>query len=287
MPSRKTTVIEQIFRERYNEETGEIGNRLVMLAEVSEAIRRYNRSNPTRQLSVNNPANFFKDFVRRRTRANKNWPEYVLSKGFTGRQVARESACFEFLPLLPGQEMAFPPVHFAGPSVTTPRHGIESVSMPVASRRLGRRDEAWLIQVVVRLRIVEAHFALVSRRKITQVDLLQLNVKLSKSEIDALFLVQEEMSNGQVEEVLVTCEAKTGSDDILESQILAQARAALSMGSSAHPHVIPLAVKSVGDSDVYVVEFEEVDGETATQFDALVVACDSLFEIRPPVPGIK
>ena len=100
---------------------------------------------------------------------------------------------------------------------------MESVSLPLASRRLGRGDEPWLIQVVARLRVVESHFSLVSRRSVRQLDLLQLNVKLSGTEIDALFLAQEEVAPGVFEEVIVTCEAKGIRDDILEDQILKQA----------------------------------------------------------------
>lgn len=52
-------------------------------------------------------------------------------------------------------------------------------------------------------------------------------------------------------------------------------------------HVIPLAVKSVGPSQIYVVEFEELDRATYSSVSSLTVASDSLFEIRPPVPGVR
>jgi hypothetical protein len=158
--------------------------------------------------------------------------------------------------------------------------------MPIASRRLGRADEPWLVQVIVRLRIVEAHFSLVSPRQIRQLDLLQMNVKLARTEIDALFLAQEELSAGRYQEVIITCEAKRGRDDILESQILQQAKAPFAMRQLQQDRVIPLAVKSVGPSQIYVVEFEELDRATYSSVNSLTVVSDSLFEIRPPVPGV-
>lgn len=279
MGTPKTAVIEQIFRARYNEETGELDNERVTLTDVVQAIERYNAANPARPLNTKNPANFFKDFVRNRESADRNWPPYVLKSGYTGRQLTGGGACFEFVRVSPGQTMAFP-------TAETPRYAIESVSLPIASRRLGRGDEPWLIQVIVRLRIVEAHFALASRRKIQQIDLLQMSVKLSQTEIDALFLAQEETSSGEIQEVIITCEAKRGRDDILESQILQQAKAPFSMRQIQQDHVIPLAVKSVGPSQVYVVEFEELDRSSYASVTSLTVASDSLFEIRPYVPGV-
>jgi hypothetical protein len=162
-----------------------------------------------------------------------------------------------------------------------------STSSRIQRIALGREDEPWLIQVIVRLRIVEAHFALVSPRKIRQIDLLQMNVKLAQTEIDALFLGQEETSPGRFQEVIITCEAKRGRDDILESQILQQAKAPFSMSQIQQDHVVPLAVKSVGPSQVYVVEFEELDRATSSSVTSLTVASDSLFEIRPRVPGVR
>jgi len=200
--------------------------------------------------------------------------------------VTEKNACFEFVPLIAGQTEAFPPVNFAQPSASTPKYQIESVSLPLASRRLGRKDEPWLIQVITRLRIVESHFSLTSGRAIKQLDLLQMNVKLSGTEIDALFLAHEETAPGIIEEIIITCEAKTGRDDILEDQILKQAKAPFKMKQITQNHVIPLAVKCVAASQIFVVEFNELDRETHENVTSLSIASDSLFEIKPPVPGI-
>lgn len=285
MASYKTTVIENIFRARFDSSTGLLTKPIVTLDEVSTAIHTYNKATG-KTISTNNPANFFKDLVRVRIPGNLNWPKFVLDSGYTGRQVTEGNACFEFIPLPPGQTEAFPPVNFAQPTASTPKYQIESVSLPLASRRLGRKDEPWLIQVITRLRIVESHFSLSSGRAIRQLDLLQMNVKLSGTEIDALFLAQEEIAGGEFQEIIVTCEAKAGRDDILENQILRQAKAPFKMKQITQDHVIPLAVKCVAASQIFVVEFQELERETYEGVESLTVASDSLFEIKPPVPGI-
>lgn len=285
MASYKTTVIENIFRERIDPKSASISNPLVTLDDVARAIVAFNHLTGSSH-STNNPANFFKDFTRVRERGNANWPKFVLEAGFTGRQVTERNACFEFVPLPAGQIEAFPSVNFAQPSAATPIYQIESVSLPLASRRLGRKDEPWLIQVITRLRIVESHFSLSSDRAIKQLDLLQMNVKLSGTEIDALFLAQEEVAPGEFEEIIITCEAKVGRDDILENQILRQAKAPFRMKQVTQRRVIPLAVKCVRASTIFVVEFNELNRETYTDVESLSFAADSLFEIKPPVPGI-
>jgi hypothetical protein len=165
------------------------------------------------------------------------------------------------------------------------------VSLPLASRRLGRSDEPWMIQVVTKLRVIETHFSLVSAHAIRQLDLLQLNVKLTGSEIDALFLAHQELDeklNGQAtfEEVIVTCEAKSAKEDIVETQVVAQAKAAFEKLKITQNRVIPIAVKCIPPSTLYVIEFEALERDTYAEVDALVVAGQSLFRLEPPVPGI-
>jgi hypothetical protein len=109
---------------------------------------------------------------------------------------------------------------------------------------------------------------------------------LSGTEIDALFLAQERLPNGEFEEVIITCEAKVGRDDILEDQILKQAHAPFRMKQIKQDRVIPIAVKCVAPSTIFVVEFNELTREGHAGVDSLTVASDSLFEIKPPVPGV-
>jgi hypothetical protein len=286
MATRKTPIIESIFRDRFNSATRELSRADVSLEDVSDAITAFNRAHPGQEMSTRNPANFFKDFIRNRSTANINWPRPVLEAGFTGRQVTGGNACFEFVPLSANQVEPFPPASFAQPNEHTPRHVIQSISLPLASRRLGRDDEPWLIQVITRLKLVESHFSLVSRRSVRQIDLLQMSVKLAGTEIDALFLAHEETEDGSHEEVIITCEAKRGRDDILEDQILRQAKAPFEMEQITQNRVIPIAVKCAGRSQIFVVEFEELERATYRTVESLTMACDSLFEIRPPVPGV-
>lgn len=286
MATAKTLIIASIFEKRYSPETGVLSDPIVTLDDVATAISEFNMTTVGRKMSTNNPANFFKDFIRNRANANSNWPSVAFNAGYTAQQVTLNNACFKFIPMTVGQTEPFPEGIFARPTAETPKHQIESVSLPLASRRLGRKDEPWLIQVIARLRIVEAHFSLVSPRSIQQLDLLQMSVKLAGTEIDALFLAHEEVSPGVYEEVIVTCEAKGGRDDILEDQIVRQAKAPFSMKSIKQHRVIPIAVKCVSASLIHVVEFEQFTRETQTSTEHLTVSCDSLFEIKPPVPGI-
>lgn len=285
MASYKTVVIESMFRKRFNSVTKILTNPIVTLAEVTDEINSYNLT-AEKKVSARNPANFFKDIVRKRRAGNKNWPTAVLRAGYTARGVTEGSACFEFIPIAEGQTEAFPELSFHQPSADTPVYQIESVSLPLASRRLGRKDEPWLIQVITRLRIVESHFSLSSNRNIAQLDLLQMNVKLSGTEIDALFLAHEEIEPGKYEEIIITCEAKVGREDIVEDQIIRQAKAPFKMRQITQTRVIPIAVKCARASTIFVIEFEELQKDSYQDVVSLAVASESLFEIKPPVPGI-
>lgn len=254
MSSAKPEVIERLFEKRWQPATRSLTQTLVTLNEVSEALREHNAAVPSRTLSDRNPANFFKDFIRNKQAANRNWPASVLGRGYTARQVTGGNACFEFVPL--------------------------------ASRRLGRSDEPWLIQVLVRLRVIETHLSLFSRRSILQVDHLQMSVKLARSEIDALFLAIEESGPGATREVIVSCEAKGRRDDILEDQVLRQVQAVFRMAGVTQDLALPIVVKTLGPSEIHVVEFEAVSRKDAEDLKSLVVASEAVYELVPPVPGI-
>ena len=119
---------------------------------------------------------------------------------------------FEFIPVMPGQTEPFPITAPPRPQEMIP-HQTGSVSMPLASRLLGRSDEPWLVQVSVRLHIIETYFALFSSRKaaIRQVDHLQNALKLRRTEIDALFLGVEEPALGQFHEFLIKHVRRSGA----------------------------------------------------------------------------
>lgn len=281
--SGKTRVVEYLFSQRWNEATRSLTNPLVTLEDVTEAIRECKA-----KLSTRNPANFFKDLVRNKKSANRNWPRTVLRQGYAARQVTGENRCFEFVLLRAGATEPFPNALTVPSSLLKTPHRIESVSLPTASRRLGRSDEPWLVQVAVRLRVIETHFALFSERPVIQVDHLQMSVKLQKAEIDALFLLQEgDPLTGQIgRSILVCCEAKGAKDDILEDQIVSQVQSVAGKLDIQQEIIVPVALKVVGDSLVYLVEFQEVSRADAGELQTLTPASQMVYRITPPVPGI-
>jgi len=128
--------------------------------------------------------------------------------------------------------------------------------------------------------------ALESTREILYIDHLQMNIKLRKSEIDALFLAVERRKSGESRELLVTCEAKTRNDDILPDQILNQVKAIFAHPGINQELVIPIAIKTIRPSEVYLVEFEPVTRQQANSLMALNVVSTALYELVPDVPGI-
>jgi len=287
--SKKTPIIEALFNLRWQGPGNPLADPLVTLVQVEEAIGEYNSDNPQRPLSRLNPANFLKDFIRNKASANRNWPQSVLDRGYTARQATGEGLCFEFVPLQAGQALPFPitGIHAPGPNVVT--LALQSTSMPLASRRLGRKDEAWLIQVIARLHVIESHLALRSPRTFLQVDLLQTTVKLAKAEIDALFLGIEQLPDiqpAQFREVVITCEAKGLRDDILEDQLIAQVKAAFRMSAVNQNAVMPIAIKAIAPSRVYVVQFRPVNRPEAADLSSLSVESEAIYDLIPPVPGV-
>lgn len=283
----KPEIIEALFKERFDSSRKVLKNPLITLSDISRAIREYNAKHPKdKPLSDRNPANFFKDFVRNRRRANANWPKSVFVAGYTARQITGENRCFEFVPAAPGAEVPFTPDLIPGPSDSTHRHDVETTSMPLASRRLGRSDEPWLVQVLVRQRVIEAHFAFESTRKVVQLDHLQMSVKLAKSEVDALFLAVEDIGGGKTQELIVSCEAKGRKDDILHDQIVAQVKAVARMKGVTQELILPLAVKAILPSEVYLIEFQAIRRDEAEDIEALTIASSAVYRLVPTVPGI-
>jgi hypothetical protein len=282
----KEYVFEKCFNERWDESSGTVRSPVVTVREVAEATAEWLASHPNVDpKKVGNRYAFFKDFIRNLKRANKRWPKSILDRKYTARQLTGGGASFEFVPLRPGQIIPFPNA-VPPPDRSTPTHGIESISMPLASRLLGRADEPWLIQVLVRLHVIETHLSLYSTRNILQIDHLQMSVKLYLSEIDALFLAVEDIGLGKTQEVIVTCEAKGLHDDILESQVLLQVESVFQSPNMNQDTVIPIAVKAHRQSVVHVVEFAAISREVLSNERMLTIASQALYEFIPPVPGI-
>ena len=138
----------------------------------------------------------------------------------------------------------------------------------------------------MRLRVIETHLALFSKRKIVQLDHLQMSVRLARTEIDALFLAVEEIGPDETREVIVCCEAKGIRDDILEDQVIRQVQAVFRMAEVSQNRVLPIAVKALRPSEIYVVEFEAVERAAAPALATLAVTSEAVYEFVPPIPGI-
>jgi len=297
-PTPNTTIIEYIFDKRWDSKSGAVKGDLVTLTDVAQAIRRFNRKNPSRRkpMSDRNPANFFKDFIRITSSANRNWPKSVLTRGYTARQETGAGNSFRFVRLPPGHVSAFVEsesnYHQDPEKVCIFR--IQSLSLDAKSRLLGRRDESWLMQVAAKLRLVQSHLALCSELSLIEVSELQQNLKQSGAEIDGLFL-------GKVtsyQSMLITVEAKGKTDDILQVQIAAQVTAAMKMksiqknleaiaGDVNEFYVLPMAMKVIRDSEVYIAEFEPVKYVKNRKITEVSLVRESVCQIIPSVEGIS
>ena len=219
MSSEKTLVIDYLWD--LLQEEGE-GRCVVVRDDVTAAIRHCNAQHKLK-LSTGNPANFMKDVVRG-DNASEMWPERLTKLRIGARQRPGSQRVFEFVEFAKGQTEPFPNKYtaHAGLKPTT----IEAVSLTLAKRSLGRKDESWLIQVAVELRLVQTHFATRSSLQIVEASHLQTGVKLGTSEIDALFLAHIQADGDTYERLLVTCEAKQEGQRILEHQLIEQVVAA-------------------------------------------------------------
>lgn len=272
--SKKTPIIEAIFNERYDVNTGTLSNPVVSTDDL------------LRHKPKGNVYAFFKDIVRNIARGNNIWPERVLQRGYTGIQDVSKGSSFRFIRLPPGQTVAFISAERLTPKDITPRHRVESASLPLASRQLGRGDEPWLIQVAVRLRLIETHLTLFSPRTILTVDHLQMSVKLEKSEIDALFLAVEEGTGVEMREIVICCEAKSIHDDIIEEQVIRQIQAISRQHTVTQDYILPIAIKAIGKSEIFIVEFDVVAKADAAALESLIPISEAVYELIPPVPGI-
>lgn len=285
--SKKSEVFRMLFYERWDCEQRKLRDPVVTISQVKEAIEKARADEGSGHLSSSNPANFVKDFIRRAHSANKNWPEDLKQLRWTIRQQTGDNDCFQFVPFAENQNEPFEDPFVPGPS--TPRHRMQSVTIPKASRDLGRKDEQWLIQVAVRQGLIPTHLALHSKVRIDEVVHLQTAVKLRKTEIDALFLAQIASSAGR-ETALITCEAKH-HESILVDQIVNQANAGSALQNA--DWVIPMAIRVVKNDEplgagglIYVCEFEKLRVGDQIGSSDLKLASDCVYEFQPPIKGL-
>jgi hypothetical protein len=281
MSTYKTWVFSELFNERWDAVTKTLRDPIVTLRDIQAKIQAYNREAP-RAVSDRNPANFFKDFVRRIDLANVQWPGSVLECGYTAIQMTGGGKAFQFVPLAPGQTEPF--LKLRPPADLVPMF-VQTLSIQPLARQLGRREETWLMQVAAKLNIIETHLALHSSAKneLVHVELLQLGIKQNLAEIDGLYLGHDERGNG----ILIPVEAKV-RDDIYPSQVYAQAEALCNMRGLQNRNIrriIPMAIKVTDRATVYVVEFPSVDfaGEAISQQEPY---SQSAYVLVPPVSGI-
>jgi hypothetical protein len=258
--------------------------------DVSEAIKHCNATLGL-GLSANNPANFMKDLLRGSS-ASENWPGRLAALRITGRQIKGENRIFEFVPYAEGQTEPFP--NPFEPSGLESWVVVQSVSLPLTTKSLGRSDESWLVQVAVNLRVLESHFATNSRLKVVELTHLQVGVKLGRSEIDSIFFAVVEKDDLTRINALVTCEAKQSRDPILGDQIVQQVCDAFDSSQRLQMDValiVPVAVKALAQTGaIYLVEFEPWTADEATtaegELKELIVSSAGIYELRPPVPGV-
>jgi hypothetical protein len=293
----KPRVIEHLFWERYDPASGEIEDPIVMSDALVAAIRHFNNLGG-KELSPFNPANFLKDYLRSPNR-NQLWPAALKKARITARQKYRRKRVFAFAPYAEDQSEPFPDI-FVLPSKCED-HVMESVSLPSAARALGRRDEAWLIQVCVHQRIVQTQFAVHSQLNSEAVDLFHLqNSVKATPEIDAIFLMTLRRS-GQLVKALVTLEAKR-DEPILADQIRAQVAW---MAKQCRDKttlrdvslIVPVAARSLSHNGARVVALFEMspipvdEGAQAYEADeehllGLEIVSRVPYRLRPDVSGI-
>lgn len=281
MTTYKTGVFERLFRARWDSQTASFLNLPTVTLENLMAEIEHRNAQASRSVSDRNPANFFKDFIRNFDLANKNWPAFVLASGFTARQLTGGGQAFEFVPLGIGQTQPFPKLP---PPTDLKPTLIQSLNILPLARQLGRKEETWLMQVVAKLHIVETHFAVNSpEHQLDYVELLQLGVKQNRAEIDGLYIAR----NVNDDSCLISIEAKI-RDDIYPTQVFAQVDALRSMRNIQDRgirKIIPLAIKVVAKSTIYIAEFPSVPFSGSVPPDGPPVG-HGLYKITPDINGI-
>lgn len=305
--SEKPAVLEYLYSQF---EKGEIPDGLVTSDHVREAIGATNA-----KLGKANPANFLKDIVRSE-HANSIWPKSLKEKGISARQRYGAKRVLQFIKFGAGQREPFPdrfPI-----DDTAKVYGVQSASLPFAARQLGRKEESWLTQVVVSLRMIESQLSIFSpeilRNRLRDVTHLQMGMK-TQPEIDAVFLASygatEKLKSATNLHMLITCEAKQIGQRILEDQIREQVAKALEVTEDIQNPQInavkPMAIKVVEfkfeekkEKAIYVVEFSHVD---RTEFETnwskskpsderlysmpLEAVSKTIYRIMPPIAGLN
>ncbi|MCV7462803.1 hypothetical protein M3C60_006200 [Micrococcus luteus] len=282
--SDKPTVIEWIFFNlKYDDTTGQVEDPVVTFDDIQAGIDATGVP-----LSKSNPANFWKDLTRKGVKGlNAIWPSAIFEAGFTATDAIGQGnrAVFRFQEVPDGQEAPFvDALPFDG---DLPVHRLESLSMPQAMRAMGRSGENWHAQVADRLRVVATYFALGSPRSngtpaLREVNFLQTGIKMHRAETDAAFsLVTED------DMWLISAEVKGRRESFHLPQIARAAHNLKAAADNATPPleisgVIPLGIKVVAPSRMWVVEFAPIDDPD----EPLQKVGEMVIELTPAVPGV-
>ena len=273
--SKKTEVIDALYDFLFDTAANSFKRTVVTAVDVTHVIDKTGST-----LSPRNPANFIKDVIRGKG-ASKTWPERLKKLRITAKQVTGDGNVFEFVSYAAGQTEPFPDpfAYHAG----VPCHRVQTVSIPQATQALGRDDESYLIQVAVKLSIVETHVALFSDLSFVEVNHLQNGIKLRLTEVDALYSANILVNDGLVP-IIITCEAKRKTQRILQEQIIQQVKAAFN--ETRVDFVVPLAITSA-PKGIYVAEFASVKRDDVDTLETLTLQSATLYELYPPVQGIS
>lgn len=277
--SQKPDVIERLYDTLLDKSTGNLSRTVVTNGDIIEAIA-WCKTNKESTLSVKNPANFLKDIIRGKNASNM-WPDRLKDLRIGARQVTGNGNVFEFVPYAADQTEPFPSRF--GYHADVWHHQIQSISMPQASKALGRDDETYLIQVAVKLAVVETHFALRSPIDVVELTHLQIGIKLRLCEVDALFAATYRDEHGDLQRMIITAEAKNKDQRILEEQIIQQVKAAFN--ETSVDLVVPIALTAAA-TGIYVAEFKGVYRDALKDFDALELEQEALYELKPSVQGV-
>lgn len=278
--SQKPEIIDRIYDQLVDPHSGKLTRTLVTNSDITEAILWAQKSIGS-TLSEKNPANFMKDIIRG-AGASGMWPERLKALRIGGRQVTGYGNVFEFVDYEEGQTDPFPNRFGYHDAVQTFR--VQSVSMPLAAKALGRNDETYLIQVAAKLAIVETHFALQSPVSVLEINHLQVGIKLRLTEVDSMYAAIRQADDGTHENFIITAEAKKRGQRILEDQVKRQVEAAFK--ETPVDLVVPIAM-TVAASGVYIAEFVGVRRAELDDLVALELAAEGLYVLTPPVPGIN
>lgn len=278
--SEKPEVIERIYDSLLDPKTGKLSRTVVTSNDVVKAIEWCAERHKTK-LSTKNPANFVKDIIRGKG-ASGMWPDRLKEARMSARQVTGDGNVFEFVPYAEGQIEPFPDRF--GYHAGVQRHRIQSISVPLATKALGRNDETYLIQIAVKLAILETHFALFSQLDVMELFHLQIGIKLRRTEIDSLYAATYRRDDGSEARMIVTVEAKKKNQRILEEQIEQQFRAAFT--ETDVDLVVPVAMTIESDG-IYLAEFKGVRRDELANFVDLELASETLYELVPEVRGIS